>query len=257
MALLTGCVQNVLDPQINNATIRLLTRLGCEVVVAAGSGCCGALTHHLGKNAQAHELIKANIEAWTREIDGAGLDAIVVNASGCGTMIKDYGFILRHDPVWADRATVISDRARDVSEMLVDLDLGAAVSLDTGLTPIKVAYHAACSLQHGQGVIEQPPSLLRQAGFEVSAIAEGHLCCGSAGTYNLLQPEPSACLARSQGGAHRSGGTGRGRRRKYRLHHPTGRRDDRAGGAQCRTAGLGDRGPAPKSNESNRVGVSR
>ncbi len=194
VALLTGCVQNVLDPQINNATIRLLTRLGCEVVVAAGSGCCGALTHHLGKNAQAHELIKANIEAWTREIDGAGLDAIVVNASGCGTMIKDYGFILRHDPVWADRATVISDRARDVSEMLVDLDLGAAVSLDTGLTPIKVAYHAACSLQHGQGVIEQPPSLLRQAGFEVSAIAEGHLCCGSAGTYNLLQPELARAL---------------------------------------------------------------
>jgi glycolate oxidase iron-sulfur subunit len=194
VALLAGCVQNVLDPQINGATIRLLTRLGCEVVVAAGSGCCGALTHHLGKGAKAHESAQANIAAWTREIDGAGLDAIVVNASGCGTMIKDYGFILRHDAAWADRAAAISEKTRDVSEVLADLDLGAAVRLDARPGAIKVAYHAACSLQHGQGVIEQPPSLLRQVGFDVSAIAEGHLCCGSAGTYNLLQPELARAL---------------------------------------------------------------
>ena len=194
VALLTGCVQNVLDPEINDATVRLLTRLGCEVVVPVNSGCCGALTHHLGRTADARASAQANVAAWSREIEGSGLDAIVVNASGCGTMIKDYGFILRDDPKWADRAAAVSAKARDVSEVLADLDIRASVRLDTSLSKIKVAYHAACSLQHGQGVVGQPSALLRETGFEVSAVAEGHLCCGSAGTYNLLQPKLAGAL---------------------------------------------------------------
>ena len=187
VALLMGCVQNVLDPEINAATIRLLTRLGCEVVVAPGSGCCGALTHHLGKNKPALASAKANIEAWTKE--GDGVDAIVVNASGCGTMVKAYVHLFRNDARWAAGAAAVSAKTRDITELLTALDLAAVRRLDTGLLNVKVAYHAACSLQHGQKVLDQPPALLKQVGFEVGAIGEGHMCCGSAGTYNLLQPE--------------------------------------------------------------------
>ena len=187
VALLMGCVQNVLDPEINAATIRLLTRLGCEVVVASGSGCCGALTHHLGKTKPALASAKANIEAWTRE--GDGIDAVVVNASGCGTMVKDYAHLFRNDAYWAEAAAAVSAKTRDVTELLNDLDLAAVRRQDTSLANVKVAYHAACSLQHGQKVLDQPPALLKKAGFEVVAIGEGHMCCGSAGTYNLLQPE--------------------------------------------------------------------
>ena len=193
VALLTGCLQDVLDPDINAATIRLLTRQGCEVVVAPGSGCCGALAHHLGKGRPARTSAKANIAAWTREIEGDGLDAIIVNASGCGTMVKDYGYLFRNDAEWAPRAAAVSARTRDVTELLADLDVSVARRLDTSLAAVKVAYHAACSLQHGQGVIDQPPALLKRMGFKVVEIGEGHMCCGSAGTYNLLQPE----LARS------------------------------------------------------------
>ena len=189
VALLRGCVQDVLDPDINAATIRLLTRLGCEVVVAPGSGCCGALTHHLGKDRPARASVRANIAAWTREIEGSGLDAIVVNASGCGTMVKDYGYLLRNDAEWAARAAAVSARTRDVAELLADLDVAAARRLDASPAAIKVAYHAACSLQHGQGVTDEPRALLKRTGFEVVEIGEGHLCCGSAGSYNLLQPE--------------------------------------------------------------------
>jgi len=183
-ALLSGCAQQVLAPQINEATIRLLNRHGVEVVVARGSGCCGALTHHLGKQAASLESVKANVAAWSREIDGPGLDAIVINASGCGTVVKDYGFMLRNDPEWADRAARVSARTKDVSEVLSDLGLMPPAK-PTGLA---VAYHAACSLQHGQQVRAQPKILLAAAGFQVRDIAEAHLCCGSAGTYNILQP---------------------------------------------------------------------
>ena len=185
VALLNGCAQQVIAPGINEATIRLLTRHGCEVVVAAGAGCCGALVHHLGKTEASHAAAKANIDAWTREIDGAGLDAIIVNTSGCGTTLKDYGFMLRSDPAYAGKAAAVSALARDVSEVMAELGLGA-VAAPTGLT---VAYHAACSLQHGQQIRAEPKALLTAAGFMVKEVPEGHLCCGSAGTYNLLQPE--------------------------------------------------------------------
>ena len=185
VALLNGCAQQVLAPGINEATIRLLTRHGCEVVVARGAGCCGALVHHMGRTEASHDAARANIDAWTREIDGAGLDAIIVNTSGCGTTLKDYGFMLREDPAYAAKAAAVSALAKDVSEVMADLGLGA-VPTPSGLI---VAYHAACSLQHGQQIRAEPKALLAAAGFTVKEVPEAHLCCGSAGTYNLLQPE--------------------------------------------------------------------
>ena len=185
VALLSGCAQQVLGPQINEATIRLLTRHGVEVVVAKGAGCCGALTHHMGKKIPAHAMAKANIAAWTRELEGEGLDAVVINASGCGTTVKDYGFMFRADPAWAEKAARISALARDISEIMTEIGL-MPPERESGLI---VAYHAACSLQHGQQVRREPKALLAAAGFEVRDVPEGHICCGSAGTYNLLQPE--------------------------------------------------------------------
>ena len=188
VALMTGCAQKALNTDINDATIRLLTRLGCEVVVARGAGCCGALTHHMGKTGESHAAAAKNIRAWTAEIDGAGLDAIVINTSGCGTTVKDYGHMFRNDPLAAEAARV-SEIAMDISELLMTLDLPE--SADKGLC---VAYHAACSLQHGQKIKTHPKTLLKRAGFTVAEPADSHLCCGSAGTYNLMQPEISGQL---------------------------------------------------------------
>jgi len=185
VALLSGCAQQVLAPEINEATIRLLQRHGVEVVVAKGAGCCGALTHHMGKEKPALASAKANITAWLDERERRGLDAVIINASGCGTTVKDYGFMLRDDPAFAERAAVISGMTKDITEFLTDLGPMPAVrDLD-----LVVAYHSACSMQHGQKITEQPRQLLAGAGFTVKAIPEGHLCCGSAGTYNLLQVE--------------------------------------------------------------------
>jgi glycolate oxidase iron-sulfur subunit len=190
VALLSGCAQQALAPEINEATIRLLTRHGAEVVVAKEAGCCGSLTHHMGKERQALRSARRNIDAWCRELAGPGLDAVVVNASGCGTTVKDYGFMLREDGTYADKAARISTLAKDVTELMIGLGLKPAV-VDTDLV---VAYQSACSMQHGQGVTAEPKALLAQAGFTVRDVPEGHLCCGSAGTYNLLQPEIAARL---------------------------------------------------------------
>jgi glycolate oxidase iron-sulfur subunit len=200
VALLTGCAQQVLAPSINEATIRLLTRHGVEVVVAPGSGCCGALLHHLGDEMPALALARANIDAWQKARESGGLDAIVANASGCGTMLKDYGFLLREDPAYADKAAQIAALARDISEVAADLGLQTPGSAsgwrDAGgpAAGLRVAYHSACSMQHGQQIHGEPKALLTAAGFEVVEVPEGHLCCGSAGTYNLLQPELAAAL---------------------------------------------------------------
>ena len=188
VALMTGCAQKALNTDINDATIRLLTRFGCEVVVADGAGCCGALTHHMGKETESHVTAAKNIRAWAREMDGDGLDAIVINTSGCGTTVKDYGHMFRNDPL-AEDANRVSALAKDISEVLIDLDIPEGD--ETGMT---VAYHAACSLQHGQQIKTHPKTLLKRAGFKVVEPADSHLCCGSAGTYNLLQPEISAQL---------------------------------------------------------------
>ncbi len=190
VALMTGCAQRALNTDINDATIRLLTRLGCEVVVAEGAGCCGALTHHMGKTAESHATAARNIRAWSREMAGAGLDAVVINTSGCGTTVKDYGHMFRNEPL-AQAAASVAGIARDVSEVL--LTLGLPEGAPKGL---RVAYHAACSLQHGQQVKTAPKDLLRRAGFEVVEPRDAHLCCGSAGTYNLMQPVISAELKR-------------------------------------------------------------
>ena len=185
VALLTGCAQPVLAPEINEATVRLLTRAGVEVVLPKGEGCCGALVHHMGREDQALTDARRNVDAWTREIEGEGLDAILITASGCGTTIKDYGFMLKDDPAYAEKAARISALAKDVTEYLTGLDFGAPARA-TGLT---VAYHSACSMQHGQKITRQPKQLLAAAGFAVRDVPEGHLCCGSAGTYNILQPD--------------------------------------------------------------------
>jgi glycolate oxidase iron-sulfur subunit len=186
VALLTGCAQTVLDPAINEATIRLLTRLGIEVVVPPGVGCCGALTHHMGEHDPAMQAARNAIAGWTRELDGQGLDAIIVNTSGCGTTVKDYGFMFRAEPEpWRTQADRVSALAKDISEYLL------AIGYQPSREPpgLRVAYHAACSLQHGQRVLDAPKTLLRRAGFTVVEPAESHICCGSAGTYNLMQPE--------------------------------------------------------------------
>ncbi len=185
VALLQGCAQRVLAPQINDATIRLLTRLGCDVAIADGSGCCGALVHHMGKTEASHEAAAANIRAWMKLWNGAGPDAIVVNASGCGTTVKDYGFMFREDAHLKAFAEDVSRRTKDISELLTELGMGAAKAPEK----LVVAYHSACSLQHGQKLGGVPRKLLADVGFEIRDPAEGHLCCGSAGTYNLMQPE--------------------------------------------------------------------
>jgi glycolate oxidase iron-sulfur subunit len=189
VALLNGCAQKVVAPHINEATIRLLTRHGCEVVVAQGAGCCGALTHHMGQEKSAHGFARANIDAWSAEIDAGGLDAIVINTSGCGTTIKDYGFMFREDTAYAEKAARISTLAKDITELMNEIGLKRGATLDAPLAPLTIAYHAACSLQHGQQIRVEPKHLLTQAGFIVKDVPEGHICCGSAGTYNLLQPE--------------------------------------------------------------------
>ena len=212
VALMTGCAQKALNTDINDATIRLLTRLDCEVVVVEGAGCCGALTHHMGKTGESHTTAAKNIRAWVREMDGDGLDAIVINTSGCGTTVKDYGHMFRTTELAEDAARVAA-LAKDVSEVLIDLlpegakvftpnaardrvagidKLGPADAEGRG--DLTVAYHAACSLQHGQQIKSHPKTLLVRAGFKVVEPADSHLCCGSAGTYNLMQPEISAQL---------------------------------------------------------------
>ncbi len=196
VALLTGCAQQVLDPAINAATIRLLTRMGVEVVIPPGAGCCGALTHHMGRTEEAMATARRNLRAWGQELEKRGLDAVVINTSGCGTTVKDYGFIFREDkPLWQERAEKLSAIAMDITEVLAKFNY-APTREAPGLT---LAYHSACSLQHGQKITALPKQLLQTAGFVVREPAEGHLCCGSAGTYNIMQPEISGQLkARKQ-----------------------------------------------------------
>ena len=183
VALLQGCAEPVLRPEIREATVRLLNRAGYDVVFAQGEVCCGALVHHMGREAASLEAARRNVDAWSR-LRSDGLDAVVITASGCGTTIKDYGFMLRDDPAYADKAAAVSSLALDVSELLAQLELPPANGRS-----LRVAYHAACSLQHGQGVTEAPKQLLKKAGFDVLIPADAHLCCGSAGTYNILQPD--------------------------------------------------------------------
>jgi glycolate oxidase iron-sulfur subunit len=203
VALMSGCVDQVVKPSIREATIRLLTRHGIEVVLPEGEACCGSLSHHMGREHEAHGFLKNNIDVWTREIDNGGLDAILITASGCGTTVKDYGFMLRTDAAYAAKAAKVSALAKDITEYLSILEL-------KGESPVKlpVAYHSACSMQHGQKIAREPRKLLSGMGFEVREVPEGHLCCGSAGTYNMLQPEIAGRLRDRKAANVRSTGAG-------------------------------------------------
>jgi len=186
VALLPGCAQQVLAPRINRAAARLLSRMDCEVFEAENVGCCGALTHHMGKEEAALAQARANIEAWEK----AKPDLIAITASGCGSTVKDYGFMLKDNPAWAERAANISAIARDVSEVIAELGIEGVEDFEKP----RVAYHAPCSLQHGQKNLDGPAELLKAAGFDVSTPKNAHLCCGSAGTYNIMQPDMAAEL---------------------------------------------------------------
>jgi len=185
VALLQGCAQQVLAPRINQAAINLLTRHGIEVVLVKDEQCCGALTHHMGDDHDALSRARANVDVWRREAEAGGLDAILVTTSGCGTVVKDYGYMLREDRDYAASAAEVSALAKDISEYLAGIELKPSSQKGD----IKVAYHAACSLQHGQKITLAPKELLSKNGFVVKDVPESHLCCGSAGTYNILQPE--------------------------------------------------------------------
>lgn len=187
VVLSTGCAQKALNTDINDSTIRLLCRMGVEVVIAEGAGCCGALVHHMGDAEAGRRAAARNIDAWLKE-EGGVLDAIVINASGCGTTVKDYWHMLENDEL-SERAARVSELAVDITELVVRLDYP-----EFPANAVKVAYHAACSLQHGQQIMLQPKQLLLRAGFEVVEPTDAHLCCGSAGTYNLLQPGIAANL---------------------------------------------------------------
>jgi glycolate oxidase iron-sulfur subunit len=190
VALLQGCAQQVLAPRINQAAISLLTRHGIEVVLVKDEQCCGALTHHLGRDDDALARARANISVWTAEAERDGLDAILVTASGCGTVIKEYGFMLREDRDFASAAAKISALAKDITEYVSGLSLQPTQQH----SDIVIAYHSACSLQHGQKITQAPKELLSKNGFVVKDVPESHLCCGSAGTYNILQPDIASRL---------------------------------------------------------------
>ena len=192
VVLMTGCAQKVLRPAINRATVNLLTRHGVEVVIAEKAGCCGALTHHMGREDDALASARANIEAWEAVERDGGLDAIIINASGCGTTVKDYGHMLKDDPAFGARAEHLAGLTRDISEIMTEIGLQNGAEEKK----LRVAYHSACSLQHGQNLKTEPVKLLGDAGFSVTEPWEAHICCGSAGTYNLLQPELATRLGR-------------------------------------------------------------
>jgi glycolate oxidase iron-sulfur subunit len=185
VVLMQGCVQRVLRSEINDASVRFLNRLGYDVVLAEKEGCCGALTLHMGKEADAKAFAKRNIDAWQGQRQGGPLDAIIVNASGCGTTVKDYAHLFAGDPAYAEKAKYVSALAKDISEFAAHKKIDAPI----GWSDIRVGYHSACSMQHGQRVNDEPRQLLRNAGFTVVEIPDGHICCGSAGSYNVLQPE--------------------------------------------------------------------
>jgi glycolate oxidase iron-sulfur subunit len=194
--LLAGCAQQVLRPDINDATIRMLTRLGVEVVMAPGAGCCGALVHHMGRTEEARQQAAKTIEAWRRTIATEPVDAIIINASGCGTTVKDYAHMFAGDAALSNDAIAVTGLAKDITEYLSRRDPGPPKQWSS----IRVAYHSACSMQHGQRVDDEPRRLLERAGFSVVEVPEGHICCGSAGTYNILQPELSQALLKRKAG---------------------------------------------------------
>jgi glycolate oxidase iron-sulfur subunit len=216
MLILDGCVQPSLAPGINPATARVLDRLGISLVKAEAAGCCGAVTFHLNRQEDALDYMRANIDAWWPHIE-AGAEAVVMTASGCGTMVKEYGHLLAGDPAYAERAKRISDLTRDISEIIAGekdkLEKFLSTSLFSLIFPLssakgakpRVAFHSPCSLQHGLQIRGEVEALLAAAGFELTSVPDSHLCCGSAGTYSILQPELSQKLLKNKVNALESG----------------------------------------------------
>ncbi len=198
VALLTGCVQRIISPQINEATIRLLNRHGIEVVVPRGIDCCGSLNHHLGKTDVTHKVFKKNISIWYNEYLKNGLDAIISNTSGCGTTLKDYGFIFRSDNDFKKKAKKISELTKDIAEYLDENVKLNFINRSENEKKYRIAYHSACSMQHGQKIHNEPINLIKKTGNEVLEISDGHICCGSAGTYNLLQSDIAKKLLKNK-----------------------------------------------------------
>ncbi|HSD96031.1 MAG TPA: glycolate oxidase subunit GlcF [Sulfuricaulis sp.] len=202
MLVLEGCAQPAISPNINAAAARILDRLGIRLIAASGAVCCGAASHHTSGKEQGLEFARRNIDAWWPYIE-SGVEAIVMTASGCGSHVKEYFHLLEHDPAYAARARRISDLTKDISEILMNEDLS---KLGRGVKPgSKVAFHSPCSLQHAQkldGVVEK---ILRNAGFTLVAVPDAHLCCGSAGTYSILQKHLSQRLLRNKVTALESG----------------------------------------------------
>lgn len=195
MLVLQGCVQPGLKPNINAATARVLDRIGVSLIAASEAGCCGALAHHLNDTEAGLAAARRNIDAWLPHLD-AGVEAIVMTASGCGVMVKDYGWLLRHDPAYAEKAARIAAATKDISEILA-AERDALKPLTLHRSPLagkRIAYHSPCTLQHGQQLGGDVEALLEQAGFALTPVMEKHLCCGSAGTYSILQPELAGAL---------------------------------------------------------------
>jgi glycolate oxidase iron-sulfur subunit len=201
MLILQACGQSTAMPTTNAATARLLDKLGIELVTASGSVCCGAVSHHLGAEEEGLDFMRRNIDAWWPYIDN-GAEAIVITASGCGSMVKEYAEALQHDPDYADKAARISALSRDISEVLADEDLEPLQNIGAGR---KVAFHSPCSLQHGQQISGVVENILERAGFTLTKVPDSHLCCGSAGTYSLLQRTLSQQLLDSKLTALQSG----------------------------------------------------
>ena len=188
--VLQGCVQSVVTPQTNQAAARILEKLDIELITAPDAGCCGAVSHHLSAHEEGLDFMRRNIDAWWPHIE-LGAEAIAITASGCSTVVKDYAELLKHDPAYADKAKKVSALAKDISEILRDENLS---KLALKVPALKVAFHSPCTLQHGQqlnGVVEQ---ILANTGFSLTDVQDAHLCCGSAGTYSILQPKLSQQL---------------------------------------------------------------
>ncbi len=195
VAFMNGCAQKILSPNINQSTINILRRMEVEIIIPEDTGCCGALTHHMGDDKDSHAKAIANIKAWVNEMDSPkGLDSIIVNASGCGTMVKDYGHMFKHNDEIRPMAERVSAICKDITEFIGEIGLPEITKPQN----VKIAYHSACSMQHGQKITDIPSELLKNAGFEVLIPPDGHLCCGSAGSYNLLQPKLSHQLLKNK-----------------------------------------------------------
>jgi glycolate oxidase iron-sulfur subunit len=204
MLVLKGCVQPSMAPSINAATARVLDRVGISLIDVRRAGCCGAVTFHLNFQDDSLAYVKANIDAWWPQVE-SGAEAIVITASGCGTMVKEYGHLLRHDPAYAQKAARISSMAKDISEVIAAERAAIAKRVRADKSPRKVAFHSPCSLQHGLKITGVVESLLRDAGFALTPVPDAHLCCGSAGTYSLLKPGISQQLLRDKVSALESG----------------------------------------------------